>query len=235
MEIVCIGDLHGRSNWIDIVNEHNNSNFIFLGDYIDPYSDEFIETDEAVENLELLIDFKKNFHTKVSLLIGNHDAQYIFYPSFRTGALAKGKYLPEILNLFRDNKNLFQFAIQKENYLFTHAGISNGWFNEYYRLFDYFGLNPDKSNLAMTINKIGRDPKWRDVLGDVSHYRGGSDRFGGPLWVDRMELYQNYLTGFHQVVGHNKVYDIIKVGGEKGSITFCDCLFNKDKGLVLNI
>jgi len=235
MEIVCVGDIHGRDGWIDIVGEHNNSNFIFLGDYVDPYSNEFIETDEAVENLEMLIDFKKNFHNKVSLLIGNHDAQYLFYPNFRTGALANEKHLSEILSLFRENKGLFQFAIQKDNYLFTHAGISNGWFNEYRRLFEYFGLNPDMSNLAMIINKIGRDPKWREIFGDVSSYRGGRDKFGSLIWADRMEVYQDYLTGFHQICGHNKIYDIIKIGDNTSSITFCDCLWNKDKALVLNI
>jgi len=235
MQIIAIGDIHGRSNWIDIVNSNSSSNFIFLGDYVDPYSNEFIYFDESLENLEVLIDFKRNYPKQISLLIGNHDAQYLFYPDFGTSAKATGEKLHKIMNLYQENKGLFQFAIQKGNYLFIHAGISNGWFNEYSKLLKYFGLNEDMSNLAITINKIGRDLKWREVLDTISHHRRGFDKFGGPLWADRKELYNDFLTGFHQVVGHNKVVDIIKFGNSKSSITFCDCLFSKDKGLSLNI
>lgn len=235
MQVTVIGDLHGRTNWVDIVNENSNENFIFLGDYVDPYSSEFIGEKEAIENLEFLIDFKKNYNEKVSLLIGNHDAQYLFFPGFRTGARRKGKHLEEILQLFQNNKSLFQFAIQKGKYLFTHAGISNGWFNEYSRLFKYFGLNEDMSNLAITINKIGKDPKWRVVFETVSDYRNGTDKYGSLVWADKLELYQDYLTGFHQICGHNKIYDIIKIGDRTSSITFCDCLWKKDKALTLNI
>lgn len=233
MEITVIGDIHGRSNWIDIVNEHNNGNFIFLGDYADPYHFEYIEEQEAIENLEVIIDFKRNFKDKVSLLIGNHDAQYIYNADFSTGY--RSKYKQELIDLFYYNKNLFQFAIQKNNYLFTHAGITNSWLNEYRRLLDYFGLNSDLSNLGVTINKIGRDSKWREVLGTTSHYRGGIDKFGGPLWADRIELYQDYLNGFHQIAGHNKIANITKIGDSTSSITFIDCLWNKIDSLTLNI
>ena len=234
MRVTCIGDIHGRSSWKDIVNENENNHFVFLGDYVDPYRSEFIEEEDAIENLQEIIDFKMDNRDKVSLIIGNHDAQYLFSNFPGTSALST-KYYQEINDLFQFNRNLFQFAVQKDKYLFVHAGISNEWYNEFFRLLNYFGLNGDMSNLAMTLNKIGRDPKWREVLGTVSHFRGGTDKNGGPTWADRRELEGDYLTGFHQIVGHNKCADIKKIGSSISSITFCDCLWNKTKSLLLNI
>jgi len=36
---IAIGDIHGLTNWKDIVNDPKNEGcrFVFLGDYMDPY------------------------------------------------------------------------------------------------------------------------------------------------------------------------------------------------------
>lgn len=235
MKVTVLGDTHGRNNWIDIVEDNPGSNFIFLGDYVDPYHHEFIEEDESIMNLYDIIEFKKENPSKVTLLIGNHDAQYLYYPNFTMCGTMSKKYLEELVELFQTNIKLFQMALQKDNYLFIHGGISNGWFEENFRLMKHFGLNEDRSNLAMIINKIAKNPTWRRVLGTTSHYRHGPDNFGSPIWADRMELFKDHLTGFHQVVGHNKIENIKTFGDDETSITFCDCLFAHDKGYNLNI
>lgn len=234
MKVTCIGDIHGRKTWKDIVNKNKNSHFIFLGDYVDPYRSEFIEEEESIENFQEIIDFKSSNKDKVTLIIGNHDAQYLFNNFGNTNAISR-RYYQEISDLYYFNKNLFQFAFQKDRYLFTHAGISNSWYEEFSKLLTYFGLTPDMSNIAFTINKIGRDLKWREVLGTTSHLRGGFDKNGGPLWADIRELKDNYLFGFHQVVGHNKVSDIVNLKNRAESITFVDCLWNKTDSLRLDI
>lgn len=235
MKVIVIGDTHGRKTWKDIVRKNSGSNFIFLGDYVDPYYSEFIGEEQAIDNLYEIIDFKKDNPSNVHLLIGNHDAQYMFYPEFSTSAISR-KYFQDIKDAFDFNRNLFQFSIQKDNYLFIHAGITNGWLNHFRELLDHFGLKSDLSNLAVIINKIGKDNKWRqDCLGTVSHYRGGFDLYGGPLWADKRELLKDHLAGFQQVVGHNKIDSIIKIGNSKSSITFCDCLWKKEESLTLNI
>lgn len=234
MKVTVIGDIHGREIWKEIVDKNPDSNFVFTGDYVDPYRSEFIDEEDAIDNLIEIINFKNENPSTVHLLIGNHDAQYLFYPEFATSAISK-KYFQEIKDLFDFNKNLFQFSIQKDSYLFIHAGISNGWFKYFRKIFDDFGLKSDLSNLAVTINKISKS-KWReDCLGTISHYRRGYDPYGGPLWADKRELFNDYLTGFHQITGHNKVDGIIKIGNAKNSITFCDCLWIKDESLTLNI
>jgi hypothetical protein len=237
MKITFLGDTHGRKSWKTIVNKNKENNFIFLGDYVDPYRSEKIGELAAIRNLEAIIEFKKT-NDKVTLLIGNHDAQYLFYPSFRTNALSRSKYFDDIIKLFQDNKNLFQYAVQKDKHLFTHAGVSNGWFNDYLKLFKYFELDDDLSNFGVVLNKIGKDPRWRYALSAISFYRGGDDNFGGITWADKRELVDDYLTGFHQIVGHNKHAEIIRIGDDISSITFIDCLWNKvnkNNSLTLDI
>jgi len=237
MKIVSIGDTHGRTEWKKIIKEDfDNSNFIFLGDYTDPYRVERISEDESIENLKEILELKKKNPEKISLLLGNHDAQYLYYPNFtKTGNLSR-IYLQELLDIYQLNQNLFQIAVQKDNYLFTHAGVTKGWLQEHIELFVQFGLKEDKSNLAIILNKVSKDPLWRRILGDISFYRNGGDRYAGPLWADKIELEKDLLLpNFHQIVGHNKFEQIFTVGDSDTSITFCDCLFNKNEAYILDI
>lgn len=230
MKIVTIGDTHGRTAWKIIVKRNPGAHFIFTGDYLDAYKAEKIEEEEAIDNFEEIIEFKKSNPDKVILLIGNHDAQYLFPPNFGCSVRSK-KYFWEIADIFMANKNLFDFAFQKSNYLWTHAGVSNEWFFDVKELLNSFGLKPDLSNLGTVLNKIGKDSRARTIYTYVSHYRGGLDLNGSPIWADTTELYRDSLDGFHQIVGHNKFVDIMSVGTDDTSITFVDCLFSTVKEL----
>ena len=233
MKITAIGDIHGRKGWKEIVKNNPGSHFIFLGDYLDSYSNEGIFEDECIENFHDLMEFKKNNNSNVTFLIGNHDFQYLFYPYGGTSGRSKKK-LQEHISIFKDNRDYFQFAFQKNNYLFTHAGVSNNWAKEQSKYLFDIGLNKDMSNFGETLNKAGSDVKGRSVLIISSFYRGGGELYGGPLWCDYREL-DNNLSGYHQVVGHNRFDDITTFGDDNESITFCDCLFEKNKGYTLYI
>lgn len=235
MKVVVIGDIHGRRSWKFIVKRNVGAHFIFLGDYTDPYKVENISEEQCIENLEEILDFKLANKDKVTLLIGNHDAQY-FYPNlFATTAMSKD-YVMELMDLYYYNKNLFQFAYQKGNYLFTHAGVSNQWFNRYIGILNGFGLKDDLSNIGKVLNSIG-DSKYLKIFSDVSKIRNGQEENGSPLWADISEVEFDSLDGIHQVVGHSKVYDIGTSYGndDKTSITFCDCLWRYIKALTINI
>lgn len=235
MRLTCIGDLHGRSNWKEIVEQNKGSHYIFMGDYIDPYLIEKISEDEAIDNLKELLAFKEENLDNVTLLIGNHDAQYLYYPTFGRTKAMSFKNIVNINEIYQDNFNLFQWAFQKDKYLMTHAGVSNAWFDEYCLYFYEFGLKSDFSNFADTLNKIGRNRKYVGIFDTVSYFRGGGDLHGSLIWADTRELVRDHLIYFHQVCGHNKHLDFRKVGDHESSITFIDCLFNRTKGLTLSL
>lgn len=234
MKIVTIGDIHGRKNWKEIVKKNPGSKFIFIADYLDTYRSEDIDDLEAIENFQEIIDFKISNPKNVILLIGNHDAQYIFGPKFATTRRMYQFYY-EISDMFKLNKNLFQMAYQKDNYLWTHAGITNGWLEESYPQLLNYGLKNDFSNLADTLNNASKDSNGLKIFDKVSSYRGGFDRFGSSIWADIQELYLDMLDNCHQITGHNKVLNVNTVGDKNTSVTFTDCLWNKTEPFIINV
>jgi hypothetical protein len=209
------GDIHGLSYWKDAVAENPDYRFLFLGDYLDPYKN--IPHNVLIDNLKEIIQLKRNRGDEVILLLGNHDLHYLFldiYPCCRfDDEIEEAAHA-----LFSENKHLFKYAFQEENYIFTHAGISEKWF------FDDFGGDP-KKNIADQLNNHDRDQ--RPALFRCGALRGGDrSAIGGILWADIDEL-NDPLPRYTQIVGHNRVGKIFKRNIKGGEIVFCDCLYNK--------
>lgn len=152
---------------------------------------------------------------RVVLLLGNHDLHYINYDiQICTRYNIK---LAEVAGLlFNYNFNLFQYAYQINNIVFTHAGISHQWFE-----FDFKGdIN---RNIAEQLNNPTDEQLMK--LFQIGSARGGDpDIKGGIFWADSSEL-SDPLHGFTQVVGHNRVPYIIEFKyANDNKIIFCDCL-----------
>ena len=110
------------------------------------------------------------------------------------------------------------YAFQVENCIFTHAGISEKWF------LDDFKGNPNK-NIAEQLNNPL--PEQIEAICRCGEARGGfKNAKGGIFWADFSELYEP-LSGYTQVVGHNRVDDICEHTNNGGRIIFCDCLYNE--------
>lgn len=214
MKLIAIGDLHGRDTWkqVDITLADR---VVFLGDYTDSH---YFSNDVIYQNLEEVIRLKQSKPDKIILLIGNHDAQYLHYPHYRCSGF-RPVAQPALSALFAKHEDLFQVAYQQESYLFTHAGVSNKWYQ--YRK-SYLEQIDAKATLADQLNAMHQRKSTTDLLFEVGPVRGGDDRYGGPVWADRSETSDNYLPGYHQVVGHTPVPEITTLGAENGSITYCD-------------
>lgn len=214
MQILAIGDIHGRDDW-KAVKARKADHIVFIGDYIDPHKP--IPDSDVIGNLEEIIDFKKDNLEKVTLLLGNHDAQYLHYPHYQCGE-HRADLQETIGGLFQKNADLFQIAWQHDQYLFTHAGISLGWYARLLTVKKAF----DENTLVGLLDAVYRSEIDRDLLFEVSHRRGGWYEHGGPIWADRMETRYDYVPNFHQIVGHSRVPDFERHGDENASITFID-------------
>jgi hypothetical protein len=219
---------------------------IFLGDYIDPYPEEiptpigfqkqykYKTYNETVKVLNDIIDYKKK-NKNVILLLGNHDTHYLFneiYGCSRYDHINCGKFE----KIYRDNIELFQYAYQDGNNLFTHAGVTNKWVNIFNNTLQSYGLKKDYSNMADVINKMGETESTNRILNVVGETRGGNSLAGGPTWADYNETERDYLKGINQYVGHNQVYYIFtqKIKELPGSITYCDVLGHINPDMSLN-
>lgn len=212
--IIAIGDIHGRSDWRPIAESHlSDYCIVFLGDYLDPY--EFIPHQELLANLRALLTLKKKAPDDVILLLGNHDVHY-FNPDAPVSSRFDFPIKEKVCPLFMENRHLFQYAYQEGNKLFTHAGVSQEWFEQ-----DFQG------DISRPIAEQLNHPAEHQIaaLYRVGQARGGKlHARGGIFWADIQEL-DDPLHGFTQIVGHNRVKDItVRKGTHENEIIFCDCL-----------
>ncbi|GAB4023775.1 metallophosphoesterase [Spirosoma koreense] len=221
MKILTVSDLHGRAVWKQAPIDRYDL-VIFLGDYTDSH---VLDDETIYHNLQEIIQLKSASPNKYVLLIGNHDAQYLHFPHYRCSGFRSWAQ-PALSDLFGCHRSFFQIAHQQESYLFTHAGITNHWLKHLLAGLEQneLPITPEY-NLATLLNQVHQQPhRVRKVLFDVGPRRGGYAPYGGPLWADRSETKADYLTGFHQVVGHTPIAEFTTLGDESGSITYTDVL-----------
>jgi hypothetical protein len=213
--IIAIGDLHGQTYWKEVVKDNPNCRYVFLGDYLDPY--ENTDSKALVNNLKNIIGLKKERPQEVVLLLGNHDLHY-FTSDIDRGERFNFRIAEEVATLFLENIHLFAYAHQEDKLLFTHAGVAHKWF-----------VNDFKGDLHKNIADQLNNPTEEQVkpLCQCGFYRGGEKHvIGGIFWADTRELHEP-LQGYTQIVGHNRVDDIVEHTHNGGKIIFCDCLSNK--------
>lgn len=215
LKLIAIGDLHGSSAWKRIVFADCDK-AVFIGDYVDG----MMKSDrEIYSNLEELVQLKQSQPEKVVLLLGNHDVQYLHYPDYRCAGFRPDAQ-KQLTAFFKKHRSLFQMAWQSGKYMFTHAGVSNSWFRRHKKLFLRYSYNG--KNLAEVLNAIYQNAQDRAPLFEIGPAREGTSRYGGILWADAEETCNDFLDGYHQVVGHTPMPKIKKMGNKKSSITYID-------------
>lgn len=196
-----IPDIHGRNFWHEAVKGHEDERIVFLGDYLDPYSREGITPAKATEELEAVINFKKEHPDNVVLLLGNHDLGYLDSDICE----CRHDYYRAAQNrrLFEDNLDMFDLvhvtSCEGHNVLFSHAGIGKKWVKK------NFAQEPFD---PLLLNNMLHDPKRRgalmSTLSDVSVYRGGWEDQGSCVWADMREYMgaEGLLPGYFHIFGH---------------------------------
>ena len=237
MKILVIGDVHGRNFWRKAIDSNIGKvdKVIFLGDYLDPYQDEIDENPELMEcsnfrdsqNLLSLLDniisLKKNEPDKYILLTGNHTDSYIwskFHAATRTDYINWEKYH----KFFLQNLEYFNLVWIEDNVIFSHAGISEGWANEFlYHYMDYDeNVSLEKNSLVFETAIVLKDTPleyfnkhYINAISNISRYRGGSSLYGSCEWADIREHIDMENTkdtiipkgekGLYQIFGHTQV------------------------------
>lgn len=231
MKIAIIGDLHGKNCWKKLLKDKIDAfdKIIFMGDYSDD-SWIYFEDKEIIDNLKEVIEFKIKYNNKTELLIGNHDFQYIVgYP---TASRYRKSYAKEMHKIFNENEKLFKIIHIENNYIFSHAGITNGWIN--YIKEKYKIENITIGNIEKEVNKVYKSDK--EDCNIVSFRRGGLNNFAGLLWADIEDLLEDSWIGYNQAVGHNRVKPLSVIKKENYNIYLSDHFdTNLEILLALNI
>lgn len=229
--IYVVPDVHGRKFW-EVIKAHLNEDceIIFLGDYVDPYSHEYITKEQAFENFKEIIDIARN-NSNVHLLLGNHDLEYMLGTDICNCRCDFERY-EEIKKLFNDNADLFNLAyrkiIDKYVFLFTHAGVSDRWTDNYPEIFDC-NIYSDSN-----INNLFKSGKLRRILGDCGYERGGYEPVGSLVWADIREHLNNkfYPEIIKQIVGHTLIRHGINIKDSIYCLDTQNVFTIDDKGII---
>lgn len=192
-KILIVPDVHGRTFWhqakelVDQVDQ-----IVFLGDYLDPYPHEGISFDEAFEEFNEILEFKKEYPDLVTLLVGNHDMHYII-DEFMNCSRRNMEMQGQLHELYNSNLDLFKLIHTEGDWMFSHAGVYKNWMEKY-------ELTLDDLNLQTFLNS-----HW-PALEDLSWYRGGDNSVGSCIWADiRESVNYGLIPNYKQVVGHTQL------------------------------
>ena len=226
---IYIGDIHGRTTWKQIVEQHPNAdNIVFVGDYFDSFD---ISGIEQLFNVEEIVRFKRERESdpskKVYLLIGNHDLHY--WPGIKWRGNTSG-FQPTMLHqfeyFFRENEKMFQMAVKIDNNLCTHAGVSSVFLKDTgYWTYDN---HTDESHVSEFLNDMFRY-KPNEFLFHAAYDRGGINYIDGygdneeqsPIWIRPKSLKRSNAKSdlkkmYIQIVGHTEQSSIDITGKSTG-------------------
>ena len=194
-KVLIVPDVHGRTFWHkaeELINDVDK--VVFLGDYLDPYSEEGISFEQALEEFKKILQFKETYPDKVVLLIGNHDMHYINL-RFMNCSRLNTAMRTELHSLYQEHLDKFALICNLENkWLFSHAGIYQAWMNKYELTLDDL----------LDVTEFLRE-HWL-TLEDLSYYRGGYNYVGSCVWADIRESLRNpLLADFQHIVGHTQL------------------------------
>lgn len=194
MKTIALGDIHGRTCWYDIIEKEKPDRIIFMGDYVSTH-DKGITIEQQCSNLEDILNFKEGFGENCVLLRGNHDMQHLAY----SWAECSG-YFPHVAKWMVEIKerflNLTQWVHIQDNMVFSHAGISQDFWN-------YLNIGEPTEDNILKINEMEPSPIFGFSPNRISDYYGDSTT--QPLtWIRPGTLIENNI-GWIQVVGHTRI------------------------------
>lgn len=230
MRRLILGDLHGHwKNFLDIYKKENPDEVICLGDYVDSFDVSHAEQEYVVKELFKLKDKHEfNHEGKFILLIGNHDFHYLYgYPQLE-------KYSGFSWSTFRWANSFFNNALNekkiqtifvdyKNKIIYSHAGISNTWINDWG--LELYDIN-DQMNPKETLDCF------RFSYTDYDPY--GDSKYNGPLWIRPNSLINDMYHDkddevWTQIVGHTETKEIKIYNDNK--LYLCDTI-NSGKYII---
>jgi hypothetical protein len=261
--ILTVGDLHGRETWKEFVfgsikkfedwslecasgeyvrpwEETLDMRFgdidkiVFVGDYFDSFTVSNVTMKRNVEDLFL---FKRCYPEKIELLWGNHDVHYWHREEQCSGF--RGEMFYDFYEILYANKHLIKFAYQEGNALWTHAGVTENFYEKlmtekhledleehkrWTAISENYSEKPklDKTCIAKFLNQKWEE-KWSPLFA-AGKARGGFSPIPGPLWADKQELSYDMLSGIFQFVGHTPVEEVNGIYDDTHGVCFLDCL-----------
>jgi predicted MPP superfamily phosphohydrolase len=235
MKTVCIGDLHGRSDWkLAIHQEEPIDRVIFIGDYFDSFN---ISGVEQINNFKEIIRYKEsNPQVEVIMLIGNHCHHYFPEIGYTGTSGYQSRIAPSITQVIDENRHHLQMAYGFGEFLFTHAGVSPVFMDQ------VFGENDwSIENVVVDLNELFKyKPKAFEFNGFDAY---GDNATQTPIWIRPRSLMsankkhkKSLRKDYIQIVGHTQMKRLDLTGSDKftgGRYYFVDTMETSGDYLII--
>jgi predicted MPP superfamily phosphohydrolase len=235
MKTVCIGDLHGRSDWkLAIHQEEPIDRVIFIGDYFDSFN---ISGVEQINNFKEIIRYKEsNPQVEVIMLIGNHCHHYFPEIGYTGTSGYQSRIAPSITQVIDENRHHLQMAYGFGEFLFTHAGVSPVFMDQ------VFGENDwSIENVVVDLNELFKyKPKAFEFNGFDAY---GDNTTQTPIWIRPRSLMsankkhkKSLRKDYIQIVGHTQMKRLDLEGSDKftgGRYYFVDTMETSGDYLII--
>ena len=195
-KLVCIGDIHGRAIWKKIIADNPDADkFIFLGDYFDSHEKQYHPTRQMYNFKDILNTQQELGEDRVILLLGNHDYHY-FNNKERYSGYSQATYFnvhEDLQKAYKEGK--IKIIHIEDDFLFSHAGVTEYWLKEVSFPHDLEGLNNPELFDFRTL-------EWNAICGWDDY---GDTKSNSPIWVRPGSLIANKIEGYKQVIGHTTI------------------------------
>ena len=231
MKTIVLGDTHGRGIWQHIIQKENPDRTIFVGDYWDSFDIPFLD---QMYNFKQIVHYATTPGNDVILLTGNHDVHYQRW-AIEAGENYSGFQSIHSNDICKEMEQLpdgfMKMAYKMDNFLFTHAGITETWLES-------MDIKNDE-NMVNIINDYG---KYKPSVFNfrAAGYGGYVDGYGdnvwqSPVWVRPKSLMKDSKDlNYIQVVGHTQQNCIdIKGKATGGHYYFIDTLGTSGEYLII--
>lgn len=206
---LLIFDPHQDADWIRRILKLEEGNFTHLllgGDYFDAKSD---RAGSLAEMCELLHELDRDYGSRLTLLWGNHDIQYLeAIPSLRRHrnprhqnykipgdySNSKAKKLSKLLD--EEFLKRGRLLAKINGHLISHAGIAGKFWPEADSLEESIQLFEDQCDKALLTL-----PYQNHGLLQAGEIRGGDQAIGGITWLDFNHEFSDDLE-LPQIFGH---------------------------------
>lgn len=231
MKSVFIGDIHGEDLWKRVVDQERDADlFVFIGDYFDSL---VIPGLDQMHNFKEIVQFKEQSSSKVVMLIGNHDHHYFPEVGKSETSGFQARLFPSISMLIIENRHHLQMAYASEDFLCSHAGVSEVFMDSVY------GKEGWKvTEIADELNDLFKYKPKAFLYNHLDFSHIGDHPSQSPIWIRPKSLMRSskeIRKTYKQIVGHTKMKDLSVSDLKKwtgGKYFFIDTLNTAHKYLV---
>lgn len=235
-KVLIISDMHGSHNWEQaesIIKYYKIDYVVGLGDWVDSWGNKW---PEQGENLQKALDWFRQDIKHRFFCIGNHDFSYI--TKTVDGPKVSGhqyEWAGVIEGIFNNNKDIIHYCVEIDSWIFSHAGISKTWVNDYIKPIFHTIYDTDEKvwnekefNIKLlddTLREYGTNySKLNELIDWHGVWSGsGNEPEQGLLWI-RPEALVKDMYYPQQVVGHTEwaVGDPVRLKSKKGKLLVTD-------------